>query len=637
MFLSIVFLPLLGFFFLCFFGRFFGRFGSFIVGNLVIIFGIVSVFFCFVEVCLGNGLVYCGLGFWLDSFYSKVYLDFFFDGFNLLMVSIVYGISFFVFLYSGSYLSSDPHQVRFFGFLQLFIFFMVFLVCSCNFVQVFFGWEGVGLMSFLLISFWYSRLFAIKAAFKAIIVNKIGDVFLFLGIVLSLFVFGSVNCVFIFALSDYLVSFFYFSIILLCFFVGIWAKSAQLGLHVWLPDAMEGPTPVSALLHAATMVAVGVFFFLRLSLLFSFVSEVLVFSLVIGGLTCFFSGLIGLFQYDIKKIVAYSTCSQLGLMFLGCSIVCVSGVFFHLFLHAFFKALLFLGSGIIIHFFCEEQDLRYMGGGVNFITFVYIFLLVGNLALIGFPFFSGFYSKDYLIEGSFFFFSFDGLFIGLFLCLASILTLLYSLRFLIRCFFGFPNGWWQIYLWFNVKFDWMFVSCLFLVFLSCFSGFLLFDLFLGFGSSVFFYSLVSLKFSEFIFEEFLVSLGFKNLVVFFLLGGFLIGWIGFGILDKIYFIFFNVNVYTWSYFFFCKCCFDELYNYYVSLVGARVYLLISDIDKGVLESVISFGISFFFLRVSQYYVFLQSGNLVHYLYFFLFSYLCFCVLFLLWVLVFILM
>jgi NADH:ubiquinone oxidoreductase subunit 5 (subunit L)/multisubunit Na+/H+ antiporter MnhA subunit len=286
---------------------------------------------------------------------------------------------------------------------------------------------------------------------------------------------------------------------------------------------MEGPTPVSALLHAATMVAVGVFFFLRLSLLFSLVSEVLVFSLVIGGLTCFFSGLIGLFQYDIKKIVAYSTCSQLGLMFLGCSIVCVSGVFFHLFLHAFFKALLFLGSGIIIHFFCEEQDLRYMGGGVNFITFVYIFLLVGNLALIGFPFFSGFYSKDYLIEGSFFFFSFDGLFIGLFLCLASILTLLYSLRFLIRCFFGFPNGWWQIYLWFNVKFDWMFVSCLFLVFLSCFSGFLLFDLFLGFGSSVFFYSLVSLKFSEFIFEEFLVSLGFKNLVVFFLLGGFLIG------------------------------------------------------------------------------------------------------------------
>jgi NADH:ubiquinone oxidoreductase subunit 5 (subunit L)/multisubunit Na+/H+ antiporter MnhA subunit len=339
-------------------------------------------------------------------------------------------------------LLNDPHRVRFFGLLQLFAFFMVFLVCSCNLVQLFFSWEGVGLVSFLLISFWYSRLVALKAAFKAVFVNKIGDVFLFLGIVLCWFLYGSVDYLVIFLASEYMVVVhkFIFLLLLLCFFVGVCAKSAQIGLHVWLPDAMEGPTPVSALLHAATMVTVGVFFFLRFSLLFSLVFELLVLFLFVGSLTCIFSGVIGLFQYDIKRIVAYSTCSQLGIMIVGCSFLLVSGAFFHLFVHAFFKALLFLGCGVIIHFFIEEQDLRFMGSAVKFIGPVYVCILFGILALVGFPFLSGFYSKDFLVESLFFFFFYDGLFIGLFLCVVSVLTLFYSVRLVWLCFFEFPSA-----------------------------------------------------------------------------------------------------------------------------------------------------------------------------------------------------
>lgn len=298
---------------------------------------------------------------------------------------------------------------------------------------------------------------------------------------------------------------FLFCLLLVCFFVGICAKSAQLGLHIWLPDAMEGPTPVSALLHAATMVAVGVFFFLRFSLLFSIVYEILLLFLFIGGLTCIFSGIIGLFQYDIKKVVAYSTCSQLGLMFVGCSMLLVSGAFFHLFVHAFCKALLFLGCGVIIHFFMEEQDLRFMGSSVRFVGPIYISFLFGILALVGFPFLSGFYSKDFFIESSFFFFFFDGFFIGFLLCLSSILTLFYSLKLLLYCFFGFPNSHWKSYFDIHFNFDLMLFICVLLGVLSCIVGFLFVDIFLGFGSLVFFLSLVSVNFYEFIYDEFLIS------------------------------------------------------------------------------------------------------------------------------------
>lgn len=298
---------------------------------------------------------------------------------------------------------------------------------------------------------------------------------------------------------------YWFGFLLICFFIGVCAKSAQLGLHVWLPDAMEGPTPVSALLHAATMVTIGVFFLLRFSLLFSLVSEVLLLCLFIGGLTFIFSGIVGLFQYDLKRIIAFSTCSQLGIMIVGCSMLLVSGAFFHLFVHAFFKALLFLGCGVVIHFFMEEQDLRFMGASVLFVGPIYVCFFFGILALVGFPFLSGFYSKDFLIESSFFFFFFDGLFIGFLLCLGSSLTLFYSLRLIRYCFLGFPNSQWKVYFNLHFEVDVMVLVCILLGILSCIIGFLFSDIFLGFGGLVFFYSFVSVDFYGFIYDEVLIS------------------------------------------------------------------------------------------------------------------------------------
>ncbi|WP_191058034.1 NADH-quinone oxidoreductase subunit L [Geminicoccus harenae] len=331
------------------------------------------------------------------------------DGLSASMMLVVSFISFLIHVYSVGYMAEDASIPRFMSYLSLFTFAMLMLVTSDNLIQLFFGWEGVGVASYLLIGFWYDRASACAAAMKAFIVNRVGDFGLILGIAACYLVFDSVQYDVIFAnaasfADSTIVVFGYefntLTIIGVLLFIGAMGKSAQLGLHTWLPDAMEGPTPVSALIHAATMVTAGVFLVARFSPLYEYAPTALAMVAFIGASTAFFAATIGMVQNDIKRVIAYSTCSQLGYMFFACGVSAYSAGVFHLFTHAFFKALLFLGAGSVIHAMHHEQDMRKMGGIWNKIPITYAMMWIGSLALMGIPFFAGYYSKDAILEAA---------------------------------------------------------------------------------------------------------------------------------------------------------------------------------------------------------------------------------------------
>ena len=362
------------------------------------------------------------------------------SGSMILMVNLV---STLIHIYSVGYMEKDPKISIFMGYLGLFTFFMLLLVSSNNLLQLFLGWEGVGLTSYLLIGFWNYKDSANKAAIKAFVINRVGDFGLLLAIFTIFVVFGTLNINEIMILvNSYSDTFFDFlgikihsiTLISILLFIGCMGKSAQFGLHTWLPDAMEGPTPVSALIHAATMVTAGVFLLILMSPLI----EVSIFAsntiLVVGSLTCIFAASVAIFQNDIKKIIAYSTCSQLGYMFMAIGASAYSLAYFHLISHAFFKALLFLGAGSVIHSMSDEQNIKNMGGLYNKIPLTYLTMIIGSLSLIGIPFFSGYFSKDLILETLFLrdsFFASYAFFIGL---TAVLFTTLYSLRLIIYVF-----------------------------------------------------------------------------------------------------------------------------------------------------------------------------------------------------------
>jgi len=364
------------------------------------------------------------------------------------MLVVVTSVSSLVHLYSIGYMSHDPHQTRFFAYLSFFTFAMLILVTSNNFLQLFFGWEGVGLASYLLIGFWHKKDSANSAAMKAFVVNRVGDFGFLIGLAILFFYTNSLDFDKIFSLNEQLSSS-NFSIFNMdfnvlntaCFFLfmGAMGKSAQLFLHTWLPDAMEGPTPVSALIHAATMVTAGIFLVARCSPLFEMSPSILSFIIFIGASTAFFAATVALVQNDIKRIVAYSTCSQLGYMFVALGSGAYQIAIFHLFTHAFFKALLFLGSGSVIHAVSDEQDIRKMGGLYKLIPFTWIVMLIGTLGLTGAPLMSGYYSKDGIIEAAFVSQT-EGHFYAFYLLVFSaLLTSFYSWRLIFLTFNGKSN------------------------------------------------------------------------------------------------------------------------------------------------------------------------------------------------------
>lgn len=445
----------------------------------------------------------------LDNF--TISWGFLFDPISIFMVWIILFITFVVQVYCLDYMHGDPFVSKFYAYLSIFSFFMLFMVCSPNYLQLFLGWEGVGLASFMLISFWNTRRAAVFSGMKAMFLNRVGDVFFLFATFIIFKEFQTLDFLFLKAVVvDYYGVYYgsyelwYFSIAIL---IASMAKSAQLGLHMWLPDAMEGPTPVSALIHAATMVTAGIFVLIRSSFMLVCAPSTMLFMCLIGGLTALFGSTVACVQYDIKKIIAYSTCSQLGYMMLGCGSGNFFGAFFHLINHAFFKAMLFLGSGSVIHALNNEQDIRKMGGLVNFLPFTFSIMLLGSMSISGIPFFSGFYSKDDVLEGAYLggsVFSFIGFILGL---TSVFFTAFYSFRLTYYVFFDYYKGSRILAYTIHEPGRFMTSALLFLVFPSLMFGFFFKDLFISSScSGLWTFAVVQYEFNHFLLSDFVSRL-----------------------------------------------------------------------------------------------------------------------------------
>ncbi len=448
---AIVFLPLIGFLIAGLFGRLIGARGAEIVTTSLLVVSAVLSWIAFFNVGFGSGTTRIQVATWMSSGGLQVDWAFRVDTLTVVMLVVVNTVSSLVHLYSIGYMHEDPHRPRFFAYLSLFTFAMLMLVTADNLLQMFFGWEGVGLASYLLIGFWYQKPSACAAAMKAFIVNRVGDFGFLLGIFLVFVLTGSVAFDTIFpqiaGLTEKTFRFLGYdwnalTLTALLLFMGAMGKSAQFLLHTWLPDAMEGPTPVSALIHAATMVTAGVFMVARLSPIFEYAPVALTVVIVIGATTAFFAATIGLVQNDIKRVIAYSTCSQLGYMFVALGVGAYSSGVFHLFTHAFFKALLFLGAGSVIHAMHHEQDMRNMGGLRKHIPLTAAAMTIGTLALTGFPLFAGYFSKDAIIESAYAAVAHKGFaasYAYVLLVVAACMTSFYSWRLYFMTFEGKPR------------------------------------------------------------------------------------------------------------------------------------------------------------------------------------------------------
>ncbi|MDC1177126.1 NADH-quinone oxidoreductase subunit L [Candidatus Pelagibacter sp.] len=447
--LSIITLPLIAAIISGFFSKYIGDRNSEIVTSLLVSISAILSIIVFYNVVFNQYEDNIIIATWINSGTLDVNWSMKIDSLSSVMLVVVTSVSALVHIYSIGYMSNDPHKPRFMAYLSLFTFAMLMLVTSDNFIQLFFGWEGVGLCSYFLIGFWFKKETANSAAIKAFVVNRVGDFGFALGIFLIFYLFGTVNYNEVFqqipSVVDKRLNFLGFevnSIDLICLllFIGAMGKSAQILLHTWLPDAMEGPTPVSALIHAATMVTAGVFLVVRCSPIYEYSELALNLITVVGMTTAIFAASVALVQTDIKKIIAYSTCSQLGYMFFAAGVGAYNIAMFHLFTHAFFKALLFLGSGSVIHAFKDEQNINSMGGVWKKLPYTYVLMIIGTLALTGFPLLSGFYSKDAIIEFAYLRDNTTGYYaagIGIF---TAFLTSIYSWRLIFKTFHGSYNN-----------------------------------------------------------------------------------------------------------------------------------------------------------------------------------------------------
>ena len=630
MYLLVVFIPLASAFTVGLFGRYLGRNGAAILSSSCLGVTFFLSLFIFFEVALCGTKSNIKVLEWMNSGLFVNSWGFLFDTATSVMLIVVTSISFLVHLYSIGYMGEDPHFIRFMSYLSLFTFFMLCLVTADNFVQMFLGWEGVGLASYLLINFWFTRIEANRAAIKAVIVNRVGDFGLGLALVAIYYVFKSLNfnCVFAlaYAMSDSTINILGYEfnsifVISLLLFLGAVGKSAQLGLHTWLPDAMEGPTPVSALIHAATMVTAGVFVLIRCSPLLEYSGTALVIITIFGGLTAFFAGTIGIFQNDLKRVIAYSTCSQLGYMVFACGLSNYSVGMFHLMNHAFFKALLFLSAGVVIHALFDEQDMRRMGGLVQILPFSYIMFVIGSLALMGFPFTTGYYSKDAILEIAFANYCVEGIFAYWLGVLAAFCTAFYSFRLLYMTFLSETNSSKVILKNAHEGPSIMLFPLVVLCFGSIFVGYICRDMFIGLGTNFWNNSIFEFNFlGDFLVleAEFLPSL-IKLLPV----GVSLVGaasayyiYSSFVVQEKLYNLLQVQKARRFYSFFVKKWLFDVVYNKYIvgSILHFGYFITFKSLDRGAIELVGPTGIvrslSYLTEKVSKW----QSGFLYHYVF-----------------------
>jgi len=624
MYLLIIILPLLGTLSAGFFGSLIGPKGSSFLTTFCIFITFLLSCFSFYEVGLAGSPCYITLFSWIDIDLLNLKWGFLFDSLTVTMLIVVTSISTLVHLYSIEYMKQDPHLTRFMSYLSFFTFFMIILVTADNFVQMFIGWEGVGLCSYLLINFWYGRIQANKAALKAMIINRIGDFSLVLSMLLIFNTFKSLDYYTVFSLVPCFVNTsidifsFKFSIIdVICFliFIGAVGKSAQIGLHTWLPDAMEGPTPVSALIHAATMVTAGVFLIARCSFLFEYAPNILIIITILGSITAFIASSIGLLQNDLKKVIAYSTCSQLGYMVFACGMSNYNVGVFHLANHAFFKALLFLSAGSVIHAMSDEQDMRRMGGLVQLLPFTYVMFLIGSLSLMGFPFLTGFYSKDFILELAFVNYTIPGHFAYWLSTIAAFFTSFYSIRLIYLTFLSETNAYKQIINTVHESpFKMMFP--LFILSLgSIFFGYLTKDLFIGIGTSFWGNALyVSPQHLLICDSEFLPYYVKLIPVIFSFLGAVF----AFNLYKNYNIILYKLKISTIGYYLYTflnkKWFFDKINNEFIAqnILFIGYNITYKNYDKGFIEFFGPEGLSSLILKQSRLINKLQTGYIYHY-------------------------
>jgi proton-translocating NADH-quinone oxidoreductase chain L len=622
--LTIIFLPLFGSIAAGLFGFYIGRIGSVVITTLT-----TFLSFIFSSMILYDSITFeyeyiLYIATWINSGLFNCNWSFLFDSLTMVMLIVVTSISTLVHLYSYKYMIHDPHLSRFMSYLSLFTFFMIILVTGDNFIQMFVGWEGVGFCSYLLINFWFTRLQANKAAIKAMLVNRISDLVLLLGILTVFYNIRTIEYFSAFAaisiVKDFCFSFasYYLSIIdVICvlIFIGAMGKSAQIFLHLWLPDAMEGPTPVSALIHAATMVTAGVYLTARCSPFFEYSVFSLKLVTVIGASTAFFASTIGLVQNDFKKVIAYSTCSQLGYMFFACGLSNYPLAIFHLSNHGYFKALLFLCSGAVIHAMGDEQDIRKMGGLRRILPFTYVMFLIGSLSLMGFPFLSGFYSKDLILEVAFASFSETGHFSYWLGVIGAFFTSFYTTRLLFFVFLSETNAHKNVIKnAHDVPLE-MGLPLGILAFGSIFIGYITKDMFVGLGSNFWNNSIyIDPMHNQMIDAEFL-STFVKLLPVILSFGG---------LFSAFYLYFFkfrflyNLKISEYGLYFYNflnrKWYFDKIYyefiNQYILKIGYNYTYKI--IDKGLIEMCGPFGLMSIFSFLSQKIILIQTGYIYHY-------------------------
>jgi NADH-ubiquinone oxidoreductase chain 5 len=487
MYLALIILPILGSIVSGFFGRKIGVSGARIITCTCVILTTLLAIIAFLEVGLNQIPVKLELFRWIDAESLNIKWGFNFDSLTVSMLIPVLIVSSLVHLYSIGYMSHDPHNQRFFSYLSLFTFMMIILVTADNFLLMFVGWEGVGVCSYLLVSFWFTRIAANQSSISAFLTNRVGDCFLTIGMFAILWSYGNLDYNTVFSLAPYY-SESVVIIIGICLLIGAMAKSSQVGLHVWLPMAMEGPTPVSALIHAATMVTAGVYLLIRVSPLIEYSSLVLLLCLWLGAITTVFSSLIGLFQQDIKKVIAYSTMSQLGMMVIAVGLSSYNIALFHLVNHAFYKGLLFLGAGAVIHAVADNQDFRKYGGLISYLPLTYSVMLIASLSLVAFPFMTGFYSKDFIIESAFGKYYISSIAVYYIATIGAMFTTLYSVKVLYLTFLSNPNGPIVNYKQAHAAHEgdiYMSLPLIILAVFSIFFGYITKDIFIGLGSDFF--------------------------------------------------------------------------------------------------------------------------------------------------------
>ena len=618
----IVFLPLLGSIIAGFWGRRLGDKLSLYLTSTLLLISMTLSWITFWQLSSNHVDKVYPLMEWMNVGDFNVVWSLRHDMLSAVMMIVITTVSAMVHIYSIGYMSHDNSKPRFMSYLSLFTFAMLMLVTSDNLIQLFFGWEGVGLASYLLIGFWYHKPSAHTAAMKAFIVNRVGDFGFILGIIAIYSVFGSLYFDEIFSdveglhkLSIVMLGFKInvIELIAILLFIGAMGKSAQIGLHTWLPDAMEGPTPVSALIHAATMVTAGVFLVCRMSPLLEFAPFALNVITIVGAMTAIFAATIGLTQFDIKRVIAYSTCSQLGYMFFAAGVSAYPASMFHLTTHAFFKALLFLGAGSVIHAMSDEQDMRKMGGIWKKIPITYALMWVGSLALAGIPFFAGYYSKDLILEAAWAASSNSGYFAFWLGCLAAFLTAFYSWRVLLLTFHGNFNSSKEVLDHVHESPFVMLIPLFVLALGAIFSGWFFYNDFVGYnwkefwGNSIF----ISEKHKAFKLAHY-VPLWVKYLPIFLAILGILCAYLFYvlnpnlpKILSKKFSPIYNL--------FFNKWYFDELYDYLFvkSFIKFGNYFWKKG-DEGTIDRFGPNGISKLVKNISSKSIIIQSGYIYHY-------------------------